>query len=50
MGVLAPLWWMWYTTLYLYSHSWALAACVAAASSLYLAYRHLADRSSVGVS
>ena len=42
---LAPLWWLWYAVVYVYSHSWALAVSIAAVSSVYLAYRHRLENS-----
>jgi hypothetical protein len=39
-SLLAPLWWLWYTSLYVCSHSWTLAVSVAVVSSAYLLYRH----------
>ena len=39
-GLLAPLRWLWYTCLFVCSHSWMLAATIALFSSAYLLYRH----------
>ena len=47
---LAPLWWLWYAIVYVYSHSWALAVSIAAVSSVYLAYRHRQENSIKSVS